>query len=82
MSQPLFLPTNKHRFSAAETRTIPRREATPDIWTVNLAQHVSVQRSSPWQPLGVLLLCFFCSVGLGLALSDCEQLPAPALGAR
>lgn len=47
-------------------------------WVVNLSRSVEVRRSSPWQPLGMLLLCLLFSIGLGLALSDCGQLPAPA----
>lgn len=68
MSAPLFLPGDKHPFSAAETRTIPHREAPSRAWAYSLAQHVEARTVAPGQVAALSIVGFLICFALGRVL--------------
>lgn len=72
-------PAGKHPFSATATRAPLPREAFPQPWVANLAQHVEPRTISEGQTVGLMLIGLLVSAALFLVLfSGCKQRAEPA----
>jgi len=71
-----FSAASEHPSSAVQTRAYMPREAFRSAWAVSLAQHIEPRRMDPGQVGALMLIGWFVSIALGLALlSGCEQHP-------